>query len=447
MAELSNIINPVEAQRLREISEFEEMLTDDYLTNTNNIQTAFIYETFFRDINESKRKNRLKLLNISSNIVGLVSELFADYVGEPTTNLPLDIHQFVQARSWGGYGVFKCRLLDGKFFVEYAGPDGYIKQDDGTEILLTYIDVTKDKQTAKEKYVLKQTYTAGRIQNELYKYAVPIYDNSQNMNIWFQGNKVPLDSIAATAELAEEESTGISMNPIVVVHNSKTTDPRYGDSDVRRVRSLVSSLEIQLVSVQDQLLKHLSAKLAIPAAQAPMDKNGQLDVKQLEIILMEAGEEAPQYILNTNPLIDKAFENIDLLVRQIAARLSIPVGFFGIKEVGGAESGDAKVIRISSFIKKIGHIRDAFLVGLQKVDEIARAFGAKLEPFMCEWGEIFPVDKKQQLEEVALAVESRLMSRKRAIMIYNDMDEVTAQKELDAINEENADVDTAVLAL
>jgi len=440
MANISSIINPVEAQRLRLISDFQAMLTDDYLTDTAHIQTEFIYNKFFKEVTETKRTDRLALLNIGTGIVGLISENIADYAGEPKTNIPVDIHQFVQARSWGGYAVMKCRLVKGELKIEYASPDGYVSQDDGTEILLTYIDVTKDQKSTKEKYVLKQTYSPGQVVNELFKYQVPIFNTESNVNSWFQGTQVELTEIDATAELLPFEKTGLTQNPIVVVHNTFTTDPRYGDSDVRRVRSLISSIEIQLVSIQDQLLKHLSAKLAMPVSHAPLDKDGFLDSSKLDIILMEAGEDVPQFIVNQNPMLDKAFEDIDLLIRQVAARLSFPISFFGLKETGGAESADAKLIRISSFLKKIGKVRDAFTNGLKQVQAIAEEWKIPVGDFMCEWGAIFPVIKRDQLDELSLAVESKLMSRRRAIMLYNDMDEATADKELALIDSENADV-------
>ena len=437
------ITTKLEGDRLRQISNYEEMLSDDYLSNLKIAQTAFIYEKFFKGDSSVKRQDRLDLLNISYSIPLLISERLADYVGEPSSPYKeLDLFPFVFSYAWGGYSVMKCRKVGGKFKVEYQSPDGYILCDDGSEQLLTYM-VQENDSGQVEQYVLVQTYTKGTIQNELFKLDTGYTDGA------IQGTPVALATLEATSGILETEKTGLQINPIVVTDNTKLTSTKYGDSDIRKVRSLMSSIEVQAVNLQDQLLKHLQAKLAIPQSRMIADKKtGLVDLSKLEVIGMEAGDPQPMYISNTNPLIEKSFENIEKMIIQIATILAIPIEFFGIKAVGGAESEGTKIIRLSPFIKRVERVRKAFDKSFDKLEEIAKGFNVKVEKDTAiVWGDVFPKNKASEADELSVAVDSQLISKKKAIMRYQGIDEEEADTELKIILEDNASVSAEDLGL
>ena len=440
------ITTKLEGNRLRQISNYEEMLSDDYLSNTKIAQTAFIYEKFFKGDNAIVRKERLDLLNISYSIPLLISERLADYVGEPSSPYEdLEIFPFVFAYAWGGYSVMKCRKVGGQFKVEYQSPDGYILCDDGSEQLLTYM-VQESTSGIAERYALVQTYTKGTIQNELYKLDAGL--SQSNNSGALEGTPVPLATLEATSGILEEEKTGFNENPIIVTHNTKLTSTKYGDSDIRKVRSLISSIEVQAVNLQDQLLKHLQAKLAVPISKMPIDKKtGLVDMSKLEVIGMENGDPQPMYVTNTNPLIEKSFENIEKMIVQIATILAIPIEFFGIKTVGGAESEGTKIIRLSPFIKRIERIRKSFNKSFKKLEEIAKGYGTKINDTAIVWGDIFPKNKASEADELSVALDGQLISRKKAIMRYQGIDESEADEELKVILAENASITTEDLGL
>lgn len=439
------ITTKLEGDRLRQISNFEEMLSDEYLQNVKIAQTAFIYEKFFKGGEELKRAERLRLLNISYSLPLLIAEKLADYVGEPSNPYEkFELFPFVFAYAWGGYSVFKCRKVNSKFVIEYHSPDGYILRDDGSEQLLTYM-VKENESGSLERYTFVQTYTKGKIQNELYK--MDGFNTSSTGAL--EGTPVPLATLEATAQIKGEENTGIEENPIVVVHNTKLTSTKYGDSDIKKIRSLVSSIEIQAVNLQDQLLKHLQAKLAIPVSKMPVDKEtGMVDMSKLEVIGMENGDPTPMYLTNTNPLIEKSFEQIEKMIIQISAILSIPVEFFGIKAVGGAESTDTKIIRLSPFIKRIERVRKSFDMAFDRIAEIAKGFGTSVsENAVISWTDIFPKNKQSEADELSVALDSQLISKKRAIMRYQGLDDKEAEEEMKTILAENASISPADLGV
>jgi len=434
----NEIIGKIESDRLKTIAEFEEMLGDSYLGNLSNSQTSFLFDKFFKGGNESERVKRLRLLNISYSLPLMIAEKTADYVGSPKNIEYIDIHNSVMCYSWAGYAVFKVSKKDGKIVVKRHNADGYMLNDDGSEELLTYF-VKEDENNTITKYIFKEVFTKGVCSNELYQ----VYSDStttttsilstKNVKNSVIGIKIPLGSIVETQDIAEVEDTELGFNPIVVVNNTNIDSEKYGYSDVAKIKSLISSIEVQIVNIQDQLLKHLQAKLALPTSSLPIDEKGFVDLSNLEVIGLEAGDQMPSYIINENKQIDKSFALVESMLKQVATILSFPFEFFGLEQKGGAETQDTKIIRISPFIKKVDRIRRNFKTGFLKINEIAKKWGVVLDDSIM-WGPIFPINKTSEVVELSSALDSGLISQKRAIMRYQDLSEAEAEEEMNLIN-------------
>lgn len=439
------IINSIEGERIYDLETFESMLSDDYLTDKSNLQTKFLYDKFF-DHGSLIRDDRLKLLNLSYSIPSLITDKFSDYVGQPNMPLDINLEDFVSNFIWGGSAVFSSSIVDDEFVAGSIPPDEYILENDGSERTFAAIVVFNEvgglfaSNVSRNNYLFEQTYTTdGLILNKLYKITKAISASSFTL----LGEEVPLDSIAATEGIEESEDLRLGRSPLTVVNNKKVKYRKYGGSEVRRVRSLISSIEIELVNMQDQFLKHLTAKFAIPGSRLTKDEDGQVDIKGLEVIVMEAGDNLPAYITNTNDLMDKSFEYIEGLLRQICAILSIPVEFIGLKEAGGVESADAKKIRLTSFIKKVEKIRDKFEVGLRDVDAVKELwFGKPEEEFFIIWPAIFPETSAELVDQLAKAQDARLISNKKAIMQYQNLSVEEAETEQADIIKENEAIST-----
>lgn len=451
---MATIINSLEAKRLRDISSVEAMLTPEYLSDTKHIQTSFIYDKFFDGKEPVKRQKRLNLLNISYSIPSLLSEIFADFIGMPSTPMELDIDQWLNSFTWGGLSVFKLGIKNGDFNVGWASPDGYVIEDDGTEHLYTWLIELNESGTA-TRYAFEQIYRPGSIENKLWKmsnqgsrqskvtFQRRDHDDLNHRYQPFEGTEVDLGTIEATRDFLPMEQTGLARNPLVVVHNTKRGITKYGSSDVLQVRSMMSSIEVQLVNLQDQLLKHLQAKLYLPASKAPIDEEGFVNTGLLEAILMEQGDNPPGYVMNTNPLIDNTFTLIEKLITQIATVLRVPVELMGLQAVKGVESDGTKSKRVAAFIKRIEKAQRKFSTALKEVNEIREELGfEKFEDFDVVWPHSFPVNKLEEVSELGGALDARLISRKKAIMRYQDFEtEEEVEAEIDAINEENASID------
>jgi len=455
------IVDSVNSKRLGELTSFRQMLSDDYLTNTQHIQTEFIIEKFFdknllqgQSFSTNPRTRRLALLNISTSLPSLISDKFANYVGQPQLpkHLQVDLGQFTSAMIWGGVAVFNLKKVDNEMKIQFQSPDGYVLNEDGSEELITYIiDIDGNQTVASigasiKRYILKQTYTPGKIVNELFRVisdsrsSTSIFDD-ESSGFPIKGNKVPLTTLAITQDIPPEESTGLSRNPIVTANNAKRKTFNVGTSDIRQVRSLISSIEIALVNMQDQLLKHMQAKLAVPTSKMAIRSDGKVDMSFMEVIGMEAGDTVPQYISNMNPLMGETFRYIEGLTRQISAVVSLPVEFMGLKETGGAESEGTKSIRMSDFLKKVKFIRSRMERAFEEINDVYEEwFGAAQEEFFVDFGPVFATDKQRQVDELQVALDSGVISQLRAIMRYQNIDEDEAQQEIDKINLGNATI-------
>lgn len=450
---MATIIDRLESKRLRDISSVEAMLTPDYLEDTKHIQTSFIYDKFFDGAKDVERQKRLRLLNISYSIPSLVSEIFADFIGMPSSSLELDIDQWLNSFTWGGLSIFDLSIKDGDFQVNWVSPDGYTIEDDGTEHVYTWLLSSNDRGHV-TRYCFEQIYKPGMIENKLWKLSnqgheksTVMFQNKDSEDLTnryqpFTGEEVPLTELESTMDFPVVQFTGLSVNPLVVVHNTKRGITKYGSSDVLQIRSMISSIEVQLVNLQDQLLKHLQAKLHIPASKLVVDDEGFVDMSKLEVILMEQGDTAPGYVLNTNPLIDQTFVLIEKLVTQISTTLRIPVELMGMQAVKGVESDGTKSKRVAAFIKRIEKAQRKFTTALFEVNEIRKQMGFEADAdFNVIWPHSFPVNKLDQINELGSALDFGLVSKVKAVMQYQDLEtEEMAQLELDQINEESATV-------
>ena len=421
---MSKILPTTEANRLTQLIEFSQLLTDDYLTDAKNIQTKFLQSELI-----GWRHDQLKLLNISFSLPTLVANILADYVGQPQSELDeIKLHPFVSAFSWAGYCVFKVSREQGKIKTTFCSPCHYSYFDDGSEQLLTPIEESQTPDDfRKERFLLSEVFSSKNQQN--YQVERTLYKLS-SLSL-FEGEVVDLATCQATKNLAPLENLPLTHSPLVVTHNIRSNGERYGVSDLKKIRSLISTIEIQLVSIQDQLLKHLRAKLALPRNQTPTnEKTGEVKVSDLEVITLEQGDPIPQYILNTNPLIEHGFRLIESSLTQVATILAIPLEFFNLKVVGGAEAYGTKQIRISPFLKRVERVRRNFTQALTELAEIYTELGEKLKPeeFVVNWENVFPISKKELAEELTLAIQSALISQNQARAIYNGVDEETARE-------------------
>lgn len=455
------ILSQSDRDRMKLLESYYARLDNSYLRDVKDPQTAFIFEKFFpafakggnvapdpkKDIRNTQVNttfDRLALLNVSMSIPYTVASIYSDYVGDPSTPYTIQIERQKLSYSWGGMGIFVVRKnANGEGVVDYLEPYSFVKYSEEDQAIYYMYSTKSQEKSSGDIFVLEQRYRktdGGTVTKENTLFRV---DSNMLSAGDLHGEKVPLSSVPETAGLEPIENIPIKTIPIVTVMNEVISGDTYGTSDILKIESLISSIEIQVVNIQDQFLKHLSAKLAVPASKLPIDRHtGLVDVTNLEVIGVEAGEINPAYILNQNPMITYAFDQIELLIKQLATIVRIPYEFFPVSTKGGAESADAKEIRISNFMKRVTTIRNKFTAGIVRVNAILSELGVNDAPtadgLSPSWGEVFPKDKHKLALEQQVAIESGFLSQKRAIMRYLEVSEQEAEQEIQTIRLEKS---------
>jgi len=437
---MTKIISTSEVNRLAKLAELESKLNNAYLTDLTDKQTELLVNFFYKNEDVLQQQRKIELLNLSLSYPSLICRTVADYTGDGVNTLEMETWETIYNLTWAGHAVYTYGLDESEelgYYIKEVSPDSYVRGNDGEEIILTYFQ--KESNDKIQTYVLKRTYTLGNITNELYllKNTLSV-DVKGDIKHTLDGALVPLNTLAETEDLKEEETTGFDFNPIVVGSIGKGF---YGTSLIEEVLPLARSLEMNLFNLQDQFFKHLQAKITVPQSNRPLNPNESFSVRNEEVITVAAGEHIPTYLTNDNKMISHFFEYFETVTRQISAITGIPVDFLGLKSAGGAESATAKQLKLSKFIKRIENSRKVFVNMLNEVQEGLEKMGVRVDELSIDWDSIFPTNKLDEAKELEIAKGSCLISDIKAIMRYQDISEEEAMKELALINKANADVD------
>ncbi len=250
-----------------------------------------------------------------------------------------------------------------------------------------------------------------------------------------QSEKVEL---AIYAEgLDEEEVTGLDYIPVFQIDNFKTVKERFGISAYESVMNLFEEINDRITQISVQLIKHLNAKVAV--GEGILTKKGEVESDQ-DVFLVEKGDVVPQYITNSNPLIEEGFKQIEAILKQICTVTQTPVSFLGLDEKGGAEKVETVKIRLAAFLKKIKRKQRSYEAKLVDIFKTALFFeGTKKWPedldidFTWDYG--LPRDYMKEAQTHQVLVESGIESVETAIREYKGWDGEALQNELDKINE------------
>jgi len=136
-----------------------------------------------------------------------------------------------------------------------------------------------------------------------------------------------LDTLDQTAHLEDEDNFGINAKLLYVVNDYRLRKTPYGTPQIDMVKTLINQLNIELVNIKDQFIKHLQAKLAIQgidAGKMPKDADNNINIRDAEALFLEHGATIPEYIQNKNDLLKDVVDIIDKYIGWIASTLSVP---------------------------------------------------------------------------------------------------------------------------
>ena len=168
------------------------------------------------------------------------------------------------------------------------------------------------------------------------------------------------------------EDTGLTELPLVNLNVRKTVKERYGQSVLKKVLPLLHEINDRLTQLSVQFLKHLNAKLQVPASSVVRDpKTGRIQRVDMEVILAQAGDPDTKYITNDNPLIEQSFIHLEKLIRKVAKLTQTPDSFLTEDEKGGVEKAESLRTRLMNFFKRIRLYQHRYDEGIKKILRLA----------------------------------------------------------------------------
>lgn len=299
--------------------------------------------------------------------------------------------------------------------------------------------ITKQTERAKETFIYIQDYY---LQNGKAIVEHSLYEESTGKI----GNPVPLSTLeglptpAKAGELTLIEDTGITRLPLVTANLRKTVKQRYGQSVLKKIESLLHELNDRLTQLSVQFLKHLNAKLQVPAGAVTIDKDGKAQSANLEVLLAQAGEPDAKYIVNENPLVEQAFVQIEKVLRQIAKETQTPDEFLAESEKGGVEKVEALKVRFMPFLKRVRRYRTKYETAIKDMIrlmlEIEAVADFKTVALKVVFDDGLPQDFGSDVTNWSSAYEAGLASRETAVKNILRLDGEELEAEIERITED-----------
>ncbi|QQR84287.1 phage portal protein [Candidatus Peregrinibacteria bacterium] len=345
------------------------------------------------------------------------------------------LYQSAVMQDVAGFAVIAVRQKDKTAIIEEIPYDNYYPDFTGVRlgeeprqiVIASYIDLVNPKNQKKETFLYKQIH---KLENNKGKIVHELWTTTPDMK------QSQLTELALfSADLPAEEDTELDYIPIFQIDNFKTVKERFGISAYESVMNLFEEINDRITQISVQLIKHLNSKVAV--GEGVLSKKGEMDSTQ-DIFLVEKGDIVPQYITNSNPLIEEGFKQIEGLIRQICTVTQTPVSFLGLEDKGGVEKVETAKLRMAAFLKKIKRKQRSYEAKLIDILKTALFFeGAKKFPDNVDisfvWDLGLPRDLFSEAQTHQIMVESGMESKETAIRELKGLEGETLQNELDKI--------------
>jgi SPP1 family phage portal protein len=250
----------------------------------------------------------------------------------------------------------------------------------------------------------------------------------------------------------EEEATGVPVPLVVHVANYSDGLDWIGQDDISEHISLFDEINNRISQIGAILDKHADPAIAVPTGLLQEDGEGNTYFQvALNKVFEVMGKEdiIPQYITNSNPQLDQAMKELDMLLEFLLSTTEIPAVAIGLKDSGGGTSGSSGLAikwRMNGLLAKINRKRQFFDDGLKRVFMIAQMLEAYANPAIVDYeltvpqikyNDGLPTDDTEIANRMAIRTNgSQTLSQKTALMVMDGLSEEQAQAEIDRINEE-----------
>lgn len=309
-------------------------------------------------------------------------------------------------QSWAGRVIFEVRLEDGLSIIEEVSPENVIIERDFFTKKINKATILFFIQKEKTKWLFKKIHTIGKINYELWE-----CDSNGT-----EKTMIPLSLL--DENIAEEEDTNIDVIPVFQIINPKDAKHIDGVSDYEVVKSLLREYCRACSQIPTQLSKHADAKIAVPPGV--LDENGQVANGNMEVIEVSdsgAGLSVPQYITNSNPLIESAFRQRSDILEALIRATECSFVLLDIEKGGGVKKDETMAESAMRAITKVKRKQKSFEKSIVDILKLCYFWETNktLETVSVKFGNPLPTNEQREVNIQVQRYTAGLQTRKDAI--------------------------------
>jgi len=415
-----------------------------------------------------------KKLYITNNLPALITDYFADMqIGEGLSystedeeaqktlnemieenNLDEVLYDIAQDQSRYGYGILRVRTTedgegDMKVVFEDVNPNEYFPEYDARDrrhnnpTKVTLVSFLADPLGKYANGLMYKTIYERKDEEVTFRYELREckVDKTEGTLLNDNAEYVTLYPEIADAPVTLEYTKRI---PIWDVRNLKGRTNPQGKSDYKDVESLLREINDRMTHVSVQLIKHLNAKLAVPTGTLSDEEGEEASVKAHEIDFFEVGEGqmVPQYINNTNSMLEAAFKYTDKLMLTALGIVKVPPELLNIEGMsGGNEKVEAMRIRLFPSMRKVHRKQVAMRYAVEHALEYAlRVMGKEDAKVSVEFDDVLPKDMTAVVNQMVARKSADLVSTRTALEKMDDLSTEEAENEAERIRSEAPEI-------
>ncbi len=401
-------------------------------------------------------------LEVIQNVAGMISRIFADLMftenadvknESPDVQKAIDdfffrnnfhnvLHESAITQSYAGKTYFETYLKDGLVQIAELNPANVYPQYSSlyAQGVPNAVVISWEPKIGDQLTRFIKTHTPGLITYELRKLSIGGDDLG------------PLPLAMLDPTLPEMEDTGLDYIPVYSVNNVKTGRQVDGVSDYDDLRTLFEELTRAQSQIATQLKKHADAKMAVPPGV--LNEHGKVMNGDLEMfeVSSEKGEIVPQFITNSNPLIDQAFKQTEKIIEAIARISEVSTVLIDWNVSGGTERVGALRLRLLRTLSKVKRKLRPYEKTIKDIviDALEWEGSATLEhtDINVQFGDGLPKDMLEEAQLQTLLVNNNLQSEDDALRALYDIDgDLLDQKKKEIADDSTKRMSTAMATI
>ena len=324
-----------------------DLASPEYLRKKTNDNYKFIVKKILGlDVGKTVMTNGVDMaqLIVESGLYSAISWAYKDSVWNTNEIDETEMGKYIDSLIATGVAWWKVVSSDGKSkeIVAVQSSSFFESLVSNSKIYTEFKIYKNDRST----YVFTRSFFVGY--NELKLYVT----NSTDLS---DAKEVPLTTISETTDFEPIEQTGMNIPAFQITKKS--------DRIFESVKTLIDSIDRRMTEIEIEFHKHLDAKTLYKNIDINQDA---VDIASGKILKEKMGNEffcsnpdaSIEYVVNSNPMIEKAMEFIDRDIRRISAISKVPLDYLGVSSSDGAIGAESRNAKNAIFFAKVTNIRD-----------------------------------------------------------------------------------------